>query len=41
MVSTSIHHPYIFLCNIGLSMLVYGGQFQNGALSSEMLNFDL
>jgi hypothetical protein len=31
------HHSAIF----GQSMIVYGGQFENGQITNEMLNFDL
>jgi len=31
------HHAAIF----GHSMIVYGGQFENGQYTNEMLNFDL
>ena len=31
------HHAAIF----GKSMIVYGGQFENGAFTNELLNFDL
>ena len=31
------HHAAIF----GKSMLIYGGQFENGSYSNELLNFDL
>jgi hypothetical protein len=31
------HHSAIF----GHSMIVYGGQFENGQITNEMLNFDL
>jgi hypothetical protein len=31
------HHAAIF----GKSMIVYGGQFENGGFTNELLNFDL
>jgi len=31
------HHAAIF----GQSMVVYGGQFENGQIANEMLNYDL
>ena len=31
------HHAAVF----GKSMIVYGGQFENGSFSNELLNFDL
>ena len=31
------HHAAIF----GQSMIIYGGQFENGQITNEMLNYDL
>ena len=31
------HHAAIF----GQSMIVYGGQYENGQIANEMLNYDL